>query len=237
MRTLPLPALLLLAACSTSTGGELVEPDVQIAGAGPVQDVSIGAWSLSLDRADLAVGPLYLWSEVPASADEDAGGKLVGEAPDQVVLDVLSQESLALSDARGLGGPVGSIEVWLEPLEGGDTLVVEGTASKEGQDYPFEATISWEEPWVPEDESVNALLRRRLRGLEAQGTLGSDTSIRLTVDASAWFTEEGLDGLPDLAEGEDGVRVLTPDSLTGRDLDQGVRRVTGPAWSATVEGS
>lgn len=229
MRTL---ALLLLSACAASTGGERVDLDVTIAGSGPVQDVQIGDWSLSLTRADLAVGPVYLWSDLPLSADPEAAGKMVGEAPDQVVLDVLSNQPLPLSDAVGVAGAVGSAEIWLEPVDGGDTLVVEGVATRDGQDHPFRAAISWTDPWVAEDQAVNALLRRRLLGLPLDGELAQGTTVALTLDASAWFTQTGLDGLPALEPGEDGVRTLTPDSLTGRDLDQGVRRLQGGAWEA-----
>ena len=35
----------------------------------------------------------------------------------------------------------------------------------------------------------------------------------------------------------DGVRTLTPESLTGRDLDQGVRRLQGGGWEAGLEGT
>ncbi len=235
MRTLPW--LLLLTACAASTGGERVDLDVTVAGAGPVDAVPIGEGSLTLTRAELAVGPVYLWSQLPLSADAHAAGKLVGEAPDQVVVDVLTTEPLALEHGVGVAGTVAAAEIWLEPLEGSDTLLVEGTAERAGEELPFRAAITWSEPWMAGSDANVALLRRRLLGLPLDGELAEDTHVALTLDASAWFTAIGLDGLPDLEPDGDGVRTLTPESLTGRDLDQGVRRLQGGGWEAGLEGT
>lgn len=228
-------ALLLLGGCATSTGGALVELPARVSGTGQGR-FAVGAWEVRLERADIAVGPIYLWSDLPRSADEEAAGLIIGEVPHRVILDATTDDVLEPEPGHARADEVRSAEIWLEPVSGGDTVEVVGEAERDGETYPFAAAITWESPWVDEENGRNALLRRRVRGLPVEGQPGEDSVLSVVVDASAWFSEAGLDALPELTPDEAGVRVLTPDSLTGRDLDQGIRRTaTGESWTITLE--
>lgn len=231
-----LAALAALTACATSTGGLAVPLQAELTSAlaeRGERSFEVGAWTVTLERADLAVGPLYLYAELPTSADVDAAGLLVAEVPDQVVMDMLSDEPIHLEHGRGQASAVGSAELWLEPIDDGDTLVVEGVAEHPDQGaLPFSAAITWEAPWVPDEEGRNPTLRRRIRGLPLDGELEDGQRLNILAEPAGWFTEPGLDGLLELEAGEDGVRVLTAESLPGRDLDQGVRRTAvGTSWT------
>lgn len=110
--------------------------------------------SVSLDRADLAFGPLYLCAGVSAGdLCETARLEWLGSA----VVDLLDPEPVRLAELSGVTGPVRS---WmydlgissqlsrsdpyvLEAAEslGGTSLVLEGRAEVDGIAIPFEAAI------------------------------------------------------------------------------------------------
>ncbi len=241
--------------CATSTGGELVTLTGQVR---VLEEPSwaVGGWIVALDRATLAVGPVYLWTErpnldlgewagllgtTPARAEDPfAAGRLVGELPRQVVVDLTADEAVSLGEGTAIVGPVGSAEVWLEPRAGGPTLSVAGTASRaiDGgvQILPFRADITWDASWVETEAGRNEVLIRRVRGLPLEGSIDGPVHLELGLDPTAWLDAADLDALPDVPPDTNGVRVLTPDSRTGRGLDQGVRSLAsdGP-WRPRLE--
>lgn len=255
MRTLP---ILLLAACATSTGGRQVaisaevhvdaEP-IEIEGA-PVLAFGIDGTEaeIVLRRAELSVGPLYLWTLPPDldgeewarvllprrawATDQVNAGKLVGEVPHQVRVDLLGEPVVELGPGSAIEGEARSVDVWLEPAGTEPTLRVEGEVHLEEEILPFRAEITWRTPWLDEEGGVNATLLRRVRGLPVDLTLTDDLVIAVGVDPTAWFDPAFVEALPDVPVGDDGVRTLRPQDRAGRALDTRARLLgsAGP-WS------
>lgn len=252
-------ALFAATACATSTGGTQVALTGTVTPLAPVEArdgapavvIRHDADEIVLETAILAVGPLYLWS-LPPDLDGDAwaralvpvprahaddqvnGGRLVGEVPHQLRVDLLRDGTRTLGAGTGVAGAAESADVWLEPLAAAPTLVVAGTARSGEASLPFEAEISWAAPWLDEEGGVNATLLRRVRGLPADLTLREGVVIDVGVDARAWFAEDFVAALAEVAPDADGVRRLRPEDRAGRSLDQAVRRIggTGP-WRIT----
>jgi hypothetical protein len=240
-------------ACATSTGGAQVALTGTVTPLAPVAlrdgapAVVIGDEAIVLEAAILAVGPVYLWS-LPPDLDGDAwaralapiprahaddqvnGGRLVGEIPHQLRIDLLRDGTRPLGAGTGVAGAAGSADVWLEPLAAAPTLTVAGTARSGEEMLPFEAEITWAAPWLDEEGGVNATLLRRVRGLPADLTLRDGMVLDVGVDVRRWFAEDFVAALAEVPPDPDGVRRLGPEDRAGRSLDQAVRRIgaTGP---------
>lgn len=251
MRRLPLVLLLGASACSTSTGGELVNLTGQVTPVADVGTFQVGDWTVELDAADLAVGPVYLWSDraslasgdwasllvptpVARATDPYDAGRIVGELPHQVRVDLLDPTPVSLGEGTGVSGPAGSAEIWLEPADDGPTLHVAGTATRGPEVLPFAADITWQHPWVEDNTARNAILIRRVRGLILDATLDGDATVDVGVDPRAWFSAEALDALPDVTPNEDGVRIPGPEDTTGRGIDQGARQLVDGPWDVRL---
>jgi len=253
-----------LGACATSTGGQQVAIDGVVVVDAPVEQrdgapviafpVQGAQAEIAITAAELSVGPLYLWSlppdldgdtwarrlaPVPAAwaSDQVNAGRLVGEIPSQVRVDLLRDDRVGLGSGSAIEGLARSADVWLEPAPIGPTLHLRGSLQLDGEDLPFAADITWATPWIDEESGTNAVLLRRVRGLPTELALRDDLTIAIAVDPRAWFDATFARGLPQVAPGADGVRRLQPSDVAGRALDFGVRRI-GPAGPWRVrEGS
>lgn len=255
-----------LAGCVDTTGGEHVTFDAVVrnvaAEEGDPQhwvDAETG-WSVLLDHATLAVGPVYLWSDQPLldvngigrtrsqpmrhpfdwlvptaranGADQFRAGFLRAEVTEQIELDVLHDTQVELGRGEGTAGPIGSGEVWLEPWAGGETLRLRGVATKADQTVPFALDLTFDDRWVKVDEGQAPAVVRRLRGLPVEGTLVEDGRLEVGVDHRAAL--RGIDWATLPAEQPEGGPVYAVDlqSTAGWTLSQRLRTVgsSGP-WS------
>ena len=208
-------ALLALIACVDTTGGERISFEGRAVGLAPITQTADGpvielesddGFTVRLTEARLLVGPVYLWSDEPqldagdqaslwdwvmpvahAAVDQFQAGFLVGEVPHQVELDLLSEQSVAIGPGSGLAGPSRSAEVWLEPGDGVDTLVVAGIAERGEERLEFEGAITFTAPWVPEDELADPRVLRRVRGLLWDVELRDGGVLEVGVDARSWL--------------------------------------------------
>jgi hypothetical protein len=146
-----------VASCSGTTGSNLVSFTAQAGGpvdaAAPLGfDTAIG-YHVSLTRARLLIGAVYLNTSVPSSGAAASScvlpGIYVAEAFGPVTVDLLSPV-LQVFPAPGEGTetPATTAEVW---LTGGDVnapsdptviLDVAGTAMRNGSSFPFEGTVT-----------------------------------------------------------------------------------------------
>ncbi|TVQ92159.1 MAG: hypothetical protein EA397_07305 [Deltaproteobacteria bacterium] len=246
MRLLP---LLLFAACTTATGGRQVaisaevhvDAEVTERGGEPVIAFSPEGTEaeIVLTRAELAVGPLYLWTLPPDldgenwashlgparawATDQVNPGKLVGEVPHQVRVDFLADPIVPLGPGTAIEGEARSADVWLEPAGAEPTLRVEGEVHEIDQILPFRAEITWRTPWLDEEGGVNATLLRRVRGLPTELSLTDDQVIAVGIDPRAWFDLAFVDTLPDVPADEDARRTLRPQDRAGRALETRIR--------------
>ncbi|MEZ4445124.1 MAG: hypothetical protein R3B72_38985 [Polyangiaceae bacterium] len=157
-------------------------------------------WSIELSRADLAFGPLYLCSGVKAG---DLCETARAEWVDSIVVDVLDPEARYVGD---LHGSTGWTRSWMydlgivsllakqnaEPLSaaealGGVSLVLEGTASKDGAISPFlaRAPIQQEEGT---EKGVPVVRKSAADPFEHEIT-GEDERLLVRFDAASWARE------------------------------------------------
>jgi hypothetical protein len=241
-----------LAACATSTGGERVTFDAEaralVDAPGPLVYDDDG-WTVTLTEAELFVGPIYLWSEEPllevrrrwrfgwvstawAQADQFDAGFITGEITDQVALDLLDPEPVALEPGEGIAGPSRSAEIWLEPGPGGaPTLTLVGEAEQDGLVVPFVGELTLDEAWFDVEGGENPLIQRRVRGIPWDARLSRRGGVEIAVDPTALLRGldwEALAATPLV----DGRHAIAPGTQPGNVLRDRVRQ-TGRdrAWT------
>jgi hypothetical protein len=256
----PLFPFILTASCASATGGQQVpitadlvaDRRVEIVDGEPQVRVPRGDHTLVVTHAQIAVGPVYLWTLAPdlgddawtrrvpsplgvtsaQAQDQVSPGRLVGEIPHQQSLDLLREPRLALGAGTAVVGPAGSADIWLEPHDSGPTVSLRGFVEGGEEPIPFVAQITWATPWVDEQGGYNADFIRRIRGIGVELDLQDGAHIDIGIDVERWFDQDFVRHLPDVPTDANGVRVLTPDHIAGRALDLGIRRIgaSGP-WS------
>ncbi|MDP3276071.1 MAG: hypothetical protein Q8Q09_12800 [Deltaproteobacteria bacterium] len=175
-------------------------------------------WTVTLERARLAIGPIYFNTIVPlqshatgdlhrgwrswfvpiASANGESHigqGRIVGEITEQLEVDVLSPTLQTFSrDGIGLSEPVASVELWLYNRASLDNAVatVAGTARRGELVVPFVGQFAMDPADATTEQPLDSL--RRIRGIAAPMTLSEGASVTLRVDlrpafANADFSE------------------------------------------------
>jgi hypothetical protein len=154
-----LPVLLALTtACSGTTGGDVFSFRAAARGPAEVENGRLSlhtgsGYDVTLERALVRLGALYLNRTVPTSVSADTTctlpGGYVAEVTSGILLDALAGEAIDLPETglalaeRALTG-----EVWLttgdvnDPNDSEPVLELSGTAERDGASYPFEASLS-----------------------------------------------------------------------------------------------
>lgn len=152
-------ALVLLLAGCIDTGAEPVAIPLSVAGTDTGVVSGRGAVPVSLDRADLAFGPLTLCAGFQAG---DVCDSALAEWTDAVVVDALDPGAVMVGELSGISGSARSYMYDLgfvslltttEPLEleaavslGGASYVIEGSAEVDGVSIPFRASAVLRQP-------------------------------------------------------------------------------------------
>ena len=153
-----LTVVVFLAACSDTTGGALVTFAAAAAGpadatGGPLTFTNGLGYGVTLTRAKLHVGALYLNQTVPTSGSQETGcilpGIYVAEVLSSLEVDTLSpaQQPFA-ARGEGIASPATAGELWLtggDINDSSDTTVIldaAGTATLGGTSYPFAAALT-----------------------------------------------------------------------------------------------
>lgn len=243
-------ACLAVASCNGSTGGELVEfeafasgPEDAVAGEPYVFTTDRG-FRVTLDKAVLHIGAVYLNRSVPTSVASDTScylaGLYVAEVPggfDVDVLDPTPQPFPVLG--FGTSERARTAEIW---LSGGDieadsdpTVIarIEGTAEKDGETYPFDATITiGENRKLPADEaqpgSRPICKQRVITPISVDLAASQGGSLLVRVDPAGWFANVSFDQLEQV--GTDPVRYRfrdDSDDQPSRNLFNGLRANAG----------
>jgi hypothetical protein len=157
--TLLVLLVLVLAVCCfgcTETGQDRTRVALFVAGTSVSEPViGVGDVPITMDRADLAFGPLYLCAGASAG---DLCDTAQLEWLETVVVDTLAAEPAAAGELEGITGPVQS---WMYDLGissqltrstpfilaaagelGGASLILEGRATVAGIELPFSASVS-----------------------------------------------------------------------------------------------
>jgi hypothetical protein len=158
MRAIAFVLFALSSACGGTTGGDVFTFHAVARGPAGAENgrydlVTARGFEVTLDRARVLLGALYLNRTVPTSVSADTtctlAGGYVAEVTSGIVLDLLAgtpfelpSPGLALAE-RALTG-----EVWLtsgdvnEPSNSEPVLDLAGTARKDGASFPFEALLT-----------------------------------------------------------------------------------------------
>jgi hypothetical protein len=195
-RHLALAALTALAmgACGT-TGAEPFTYPITVAGAGA--SFPIGDWQVTLDEAELALGPVYLCAT--AAASPDLCEVALAEFAEVAVVDLLAAAPQPIGDVDARAGDVRSAMLdygisWFTtqstPTPGsplGHSARLRGTAVRGDTSLAFDALIDV----VPPLRGSPALVGVRARVDEP----GEDSRLELTVNPGAWLLGVDFDAL------------------------------------------
>lgn len=235
---LALPFACVLAGCS-DVGQTQAEVPLYVSGselAGPV--AAAGNVMLTIDRAELAFGPLYL-----------CAGAQAGELCDTARLEWLGSVRIDLTEpqprrAGTLSGTTGRVRSWMYDLGissqltqtdpfvldaaqelGGASLVVEGRASEGGSAVPFTVAVVVQQG--AEVERGVPVVRKATGEVFNHDVTGSESGLWVRFDASAWLSR--LDLRSELAESAcvtegdcSEALILTPDGVAYRGLHNAV---------------
>lgn len=201
-------ALLLLASGCSGTGQPEVDYDAYAAGS-PPRDVAAGDWTVTLDEATVAFGPV-LFCASASGACETA----IAEITDIARVDALDPGPQRIGLVRGLTGTVASASFdygihWFATEQspvaapeapGGHSARLRGRATRGGEALDFTALVKAE----PQFQG-----QRAVTGVRASATVGEEGAL-LTVnfDPTAWVTAIDFDALA--AEGP-GPASIVPD--------------------------
>jgi hypothetical protein len=212
VRTIVLLACLTgFCACSGTTGGERTSFNVVAFGPSAVDSGALEftnglGYAVTLTRAQLHVGAIYLNQSVPSSGSQETSCVLPGIYVAQVfgplTVDALSAEPQNFpSDGEGTGLTAHVAELW---LTGGDVsgladdtviLDVAGVAEKDGTQYPFEAklTIGKNRQLASSDPAfpgANPICKQRIvTPISIDITSEDGGTLQLAIDPSRWFTQ------------------------------------------------
>lgn len=213
-------ALSALTGCVGTTGGELLTLDAFAAGP---EDATAGepytfetsrGYSVTLGRATLHVGAVYLNQSRPASVGSDTScylpGVYVAEVTSGLDVDLLSPELQPFPEpGSGITGPALAGEVWLfggedvnEITDKTVILDVAGVARKDGADYPFEGEITISDnraipPASPAQPGANPICKQRIvTPIPVDLDLEAGDSLVLRVDPAGLFDRVEVSDLP-----------------------------------------
>ncbi|GMU59031.1 MAG: hypothetical protein AMXMBFR34_07940 [Myxococcaceae bacterium] len=247
-------SFLFLAGCVQTTGGRLVEFSAQASGdpavvsGGPLSFTSPSGFDVTLTRAHLFAGALYLSQQNPQSYALEASclqpGVYSGEVRGAVRVDALSPTPAAFPvSGNGTDAQTLSAELW---LTGGDVeadvdttvvLDVAGTATRGPDSYPFEGafTISQNRVTPPRNPALpgsNPLCQQRIVApIPFDAQLAEGGTLSLLVDPRAWFASVDFSTLTKVSDTPLLYR-FTDDSSSSAQADKalynGLRAAVGP---------
>lgn len=208
--------LLLTAPCCGDTGTPNVHYPLRARGVSAAP-FAVDQYTVELQVAELAFGPLYLCATSAASSDLCPSA--VAEFADSAVIDLLDEDAQALGEVVGFAGAVRSATydygvTWLPtqripaPTEAaieGHSMHFEGTATREGVVLRFIADLTL----APQTQGTRTIQGARVPG-EQQATA---TSLTLTFEPQRWWSEVDFDELSTLAGAQaDGEALVLPPS-------------------------
>lgn len=225
--------LLVMLGCEAGTGGKLTTVELGLRSAGDPM-IPLDDGSVTLTRATLSFGPLYvmeaqppgasLWDRamellVPAAHahpghDFFSGGRVMTEWLEPVVIDLLAPNH-ALGRSPAIAGPARSMSIHLlrDDENGGQALRLSGTHERGGVRRPFSMDVSL--PGGFDDQRVDFV------AIDCE--LDEGRQLIVSVDPRTWFRGARFE--------ETATDPLPADSQTVRAVQLNLRRFA--AWSAS----
>jgi|HubBroStandDraft_6_1064221.scaffolds.fasta_scaffold152031_2 hypothetical protein len=228
--------LLMLAACSNTTGGDLITLPFVAGGVSrdatqPLLFTTPTGWAVTLDQAVIAAGPFY-FNVDPPSTDEFRSGVVIVQATEQAIVDALDPSMNAVTGgANGETGSAVSVEIGLlapdstnlanpaaSMLDAGFAYV-EGTAVSGATTVAFEGQIVVDQSLVTSTEPLADLQRIRGAGVALTFTAAAET-LELRVDPTHWFDQSDFSQIASSG-------TWTVDTTFAAQLLEGVKGETG----------
>ena len=224
-------------ACGAGGGSTRVTFEVEVAGQSQPELRNDHGHVVTLTRASIHLGPVYFFSGEPLFSRQGESlprrlvrlalgvgvahahpghyqeGDALAELLTAATFDLLSDTPVRLGVATGVSGPYRSAQVNLGPAPDGPTVVVAGTARKDGREVHFSGSLS---------------LREEVRGI----AIGADLSpapgrVRLEIDLGSWLERVDFSALDDSAP-----VVFQPGSQAENALQRGVVNTSAFVLSA-----
>jgi hypothetical protein len=217
----PMLGMLMLVACVESTGGDMVTFHASAAGpvdaTSPLPFLADNGYQITLTRARLHIGAIYLNESAPISVAQETSctlpGLYVAEVTASLDVDLLSVSPMRFPEL-GRGNTHHAVvgEVW---LSGGDVnasndttviLDIAGTASKDGADYPFDGIVTIgsnraipvKDPALP---GSNPICKQRIVSpIPTDITLADGGELLLRIDPRAFFDNVDFSSLERVQE-------------------------------------
>lgn len=220
------------------TGGERVRLDMAVQSAGLSAEGSFTTetgWEVRLERAVIALGPVYLWENAPPVAGlfpprrspwhtlgdwlvrpahahvgdtHFDGGQVRAEYVGQVLFDALAEQPLELGSIDGIAGTARSFSVLLEPPR---RSVDDGRLEGHHAFVVGEASRGGEVLRFSGGLDVPAEgTQRQVDGVEAHVSIQEGARLVLRVDVSRWLRDAEFQRLTEVAP--DGGLVITAES-------------------------
>lgn len=204
-------ALVAAAGCVETTGSALVSFDVAAAGppkavaGAPLEFVTAKGYALTLTRARLRLGAIYLNRALPTSGAQPTScvlpGIYVGQVRSALEVDVLDGTPQPFATpGEGTAEPARAAEVWLmgddiNALED-RTVILElaGSARRQDEFFPFVGSLTIGRnralrPGDPAQPGANPLCKQRIVSpIPLDLTLADGGSLLVRVDPRPWFT-------------------------------------------------
>ncbi len=191
--------------CSGSTGSQVfafhaVARGTDGASGGAYTFTTPSGWSVTLTRARLRVGPVYVNHAVPISQSRSTGGyssgRYIAQVLAQVTVDALSPSPVPFGvDGEGVAEVAQTGEVWLLPDGGDDAtpiLEVAGTATRAETTVPFAGALpidsSWLTPASPATPGESPLLAlRQVTDIPVLFSTQPGGTLVVRVEPARWF--------------------------------------------------
>lgn len=199
---------LVFVACAGTTGGSIVDFPAVVRAVPEAKDFTNDrGWHITLSKARLHIGAVYLASALPVSGAQSSEcilpGTYVAEITNGLDVDLLSSSAQAFPDL-GHGTTTGALaaQIW---LTSGDVNVVddstpmlelEGIADRAGDVRPFAGTITIGKNRVTgatETPGANPICKQRIVSpIRTAVGVGKTGTLRLTIDARLLFANVEL---------------------------------------------
>ncbi len=245
---------LLASACIQTTGGRIVAfsaeagGDPAVVAGGPLRFTTPAGFDVTLTRANLVVGAVYLSQQNPQNYTLETScvqpGVYTGEVRGGVTVDALSPTPVPFPvEGNGTSLPTRAAELW---LTGGDieadvddtvVLDVAGTATRGADEFPFEGALTIGQnrvtpPRNPALPGSNPLCQQRIVApIAFDAELARGGRLSLLVDARAWFASVDFATLTRAADAPPRYRfedTSTSSAQADKALFNGLRSAAGP---------
>jgi len=225
MRSLACAVALALTACGGAAdtagrevGFRLAAESMPSGDRPPGSFVTRTGWTVTLEEAAVAIGPVYLLSEPPPSArrhrawewlvqrawahsgfDDFDGGEVRGEYLGRFVIDAVRAGPQPISMSRGVAGRVRSVTLELQPPASaspslhGHQAWVRGVAVRGEETIPFEGGLD-----LPEAGTV-----RKVVGIATDVDLDDGVMVVIELHPERWLSEADFSALPKPSGGDE----------------------------------